>query len=141
MSWGTEKFMNSRRKCFALRICAAGNDLILEDLLLVVEVVQEEVQRRDPLDEAGLKARPFAGRDDSRDQVEREDPLGALRVIVDGEGHAAPQEGEVDRCAPPFKLGERKGAQPLDETAIMGTNGAACCVHLVEKIAGVIGVA
>jgi hypothetical protein len=93
-----------------------GRDhLVLEDLLLVVEVVQEQVEGGDPLDQARLEPGPFVGRDDPRDQVEREDALRALGVVVDREGDAAPQERQVDRRPPALELGQRERAQALGQ--------------------------
>ena len=37
-----------------------------EDFLLVVEVVEPQVERGDPLDHAGLDAPPLLGREDAR---------------------------------------------------------------------------
>ena len=55
-----------------------GDDLFLEDALLVVDVVQEEVQRADALLQAAFQQSPFVRRDDARDQVEGENPFRAL---------------------------------------------------------------
>jgi len=91
-----------------------GRDhLVLEDLLLMVEIVQEQVEGRDPLDQARLEALPLGGRDDPRDQVEREDAFRALRVVVDGEGDAPPQERQVDRRPPLLEVGLGQGLQAL----------------------------
>src|SRR6186997_909644 len=59
-----------------------GNDAVLQDPLLVVEVLQEEVQSGDSLDQPALDVLPLTGRYDARDRVEREDALGSLIVIV-----------------------------------------------------------
>ena len=56
-----------------------------EDPLLHVEVGEEAVERRDPLLEAVLDVCPLLGRDDPRDEVEREDPVGSLVFAVDRE--------------------------------------------------------
>ena len=74
----------------------ARHDAVVQDLLPVVDVVHEAVERRDPLAQAGLDDRPVGGGDDARDRVERQDPLGGGRVVrVDREGHAAMQERAV----------------------------------------------
>jgi hypothetical protein len=117
-----------------------GYDLVLQDLLLVVEVMKEEIEGGDSLDQARLKPRPFTRRDDAWDQVEGEDALGALGVIVDGEGHAASEEGQVHSRPPPLEFGKGKVAQAFDEAAIVGANLAPGRIHFVEKISWVVGV-
>jgi hypothetical protein len=57
--------------------------VIPEDALAVVDVVDERVERPNPLLQAALDPRPFLGADDSRDQVERERALRAGRVAVE----------------------------------------------------------
>ena len=117
------------------------DDLVLYYLLLVVEGVEEEVEGGDPLDEAGLEARPFVRRDYARDEVEREDALGPLGVVVHGEGHPAAQEREVHRGPPALELGQRQRAQALDKAAVVRAHHAVGLIHLVEEFAGVVGVA
>ena len=114
------------------------DDLVLEDLLPVVEVVEEQVERGDPLDEARLEPRPLPRRDYAGDQVKGEDALGALRVVVDGERHSPPQEGEVDRGPPPLELGDCERGEALGKEAVMGPHFAAGRVHLVEELSGVV---
>ncbi len=71
----------------------ARHDAVPQDLLGVVDVVHEAVERADPLLQARLDDGPLLGRDDPRDGVEGQDPLRTLAVVVvDGEGDAAVQE-------------------------------------------------
>jgi len=118
-----------------------GDHLVLEDLLAVVEVPQEKVERRDPLDEPRLDPGPFLRGDDPRDQVKGEDALGALGVVVDGEGHPAPQEGEVHGRAAPLELRDLERAEALGEAPVVRAHIPAGGVHLVEELACVVGVA
>ena len=115
------------------------DDAVLEDLLLVVEVVEEQVERGDALDEPRLEPRPLVRRDDPRDQVEREDAFRALGVVVDGESDPPPQEREVDR-GPPLLESAAGACQGGRRGAVVGPHFAAAGVHLVEVIAGVVGV-
>ena len=79
---------------------AARHDPVVEDLLVVVDVVDEEVERLDALPQPRLDQPPLAGRDQARDQVERKDPLSPLRRVgVDGEGDPLVQEGAVGEIA------------------------------------------
>jgi len=45
-------------------------DSVFEDVLFVVDVVQEQVERLDALDKAALDSLPFLERDDARDEVD-----------------------------------------------------------------------
>ncbi|MNG26687.1 hypothetical protein D3C84_1117060 [compost metagenome] len=58
------------------------DDALLEDALAVVDVGQEHIQSLDPLNAATLNHLPFAGLDAARNDVERNQPLGALLVPV-----------------------------------------------------------
>jgi hypothetical protein len=49
-----------------------GDDALTDDLLRVVDVVHEAVERPDPLREPALDHRPLVGWQDARDEVERE---------------------------------------------------------------------
>ena len=62
----------------------------------MVDVVDEAVERPDPLSQARLDDRPLVGGDDAGNRIERQDPLGALLAVrVDGERDAAVQERPV----------------------------------------------
>ena len=77
--------------------------------------------------------RPLVGRDDPRDQVEREDPVGALVVAVDREADPLRQEegvGDADPLASPSSLSAR---EPLVERAVVRPRAAGGLEHLVEE--------
>ena len=57
-----------------------GDDPGLDDLALVVDVVDELVQRADPLREPAFDRPPLSAGDDPRDEVERERPVDHLAV-------------------------------------------------------------
>ena len=71
----------------------------LEDLLLVIDVVQEQVQRVHALAQPAFEQLPFGRRDDARHDVERDQPLGAAVLAVDGEGDADAVEGALGLVA------------------------------------------
>ena len=68
------------------------DDAVLHDFLLVINVVQEKIQRRDALRKPALDVLPFLRRDDARQHVERENLFRALRVAIDVERDALPQK-------------------------------------------------
>ena len=67
----------------------------------------------------------------ARQQVEREDPLGALRVAVDGEGDALGQERLVGFDLVPAEVVRRGGEQLLEERAVVLARRADGVEHLV----------
>ena len=62
-----------------------GDPPLAENPLLVVDVVQEEVERLHALDQAAFQLVPLGARDHARDQVDGEDPLDRVLLVVDGE--------------------------------------------------------
>ena len=86
-----------------------GNGAVLEDFLVVIDVVDEGVERVDALLEAAFDAVPFVRRDDARDQVEGEDAFGAGGVAVDVEGDAQLQQQALGGVlvAEQLAIGER----------------------------------
>ena len=70
----------------------ARHDPVGEDALIAIDVSEEQVQRLEPLDEAGLDPSPFGRRNDARKEVRRDDSLGRAARAVDGEGYALQQE-------------------------------------------------
>src|SRR6185503_12629152 len=60
-----------------------GDDTVLDDLLAVVDVVDELVERVDALLQPALDPVPLLRRDDARHEIEGEGALGAGRVAVD----------------------------------------------------------
>jgi len=72
-----------------------GNDTGLEDLLIMVDVVREPVQRGRALLQTLHQQVPLALLDDAWNRVERNQPLGALLVAVDGERDPDPVKQKV----------------------------------------------
>jgi hypothetical protein len=85
---GTSTPIISGRNCALFSTCSGGMHAGLEDLLLVVDVVEEGVERLHPLPQAGLQRLPLGRRDDARDDVEGDQALGAGLLAVDREGDA-----------------------------------------------------
>jgi hypothetical protein len=88
-----------RRECAARRLVVAhlravvgiadhefGRDhAILEDLAVVIDVLEEQIERGDALDDAGFDLRPLRRRQDTRDDVEGQDAINYVTFGVDGE--------------------------------------------------------
>jgi hypothetical protein len=109
------------------------DDAVLQDFLLVINVAQEQVQRRDALREAAFELLPFLGRNDARQQVERENLLRARRIAIDVERDALAQKREVNRLAFVFEFPRRQGLEQLPELPVMRTQLALGIEHFVEK--------
>ncbi|MDT4872097.1 hypothetical protein FQZ97_1072640 [compost metagenome] len=77
------------------------NDAGLDDVLVVVDVVQEAVERGDALHQPLFHALPLVGGNDPGQQVERDQPLGAGAVLVLGAVH---REGDADPAENHFRL-------------------------------------
>jgi hypothetical protein len=110
-----------------------GDDAVLDDALVVVEVVEEEVEGGDALDQAALQIFPLLGADDPWDEVEGEDPLGALGIAIDVEGHALTHEGEVDFGPALVELVRADLLEEVSEALVVATHLRGSCEHLVEK--------
>jgi hypothetical protein len=62
-----------------------GNDPVLEDEPIVVDVMNKEVQGPDPLFQAALDPVPFLGGDQPGNGIKRDDTFDALLAAVDRE--------------------------------------------------------
>jgi len=116
----------------------------LDDLLPVIDVVDEAVERRDALDQAFFHRGPFVRRDDPRQQVEGDQALGAGAVLVfraiDGKGDAHPPKDQFGFLAPrPHHLAGLPG-EPLVVTLVVAPDRRAVVgqlfVHLIEFVHG-----
>ena len=86
-------------------------------LVADVEVVEEPVERGDPLHQPLLEVGPLVGRDDARHEVHREGALDALALAVDGEGDAGLAEGGVAHPLPLGQLVRREAAEAVDSAS------------------------
>ena len=70
-------------------------DARAQDLLLAVDVGEKGVERRDALDQPSLHRRPFGLPKDTRDDVERNQPLGGVGIAIDRKGDADAAEEQL----------------------------------------------
>ena len=110
----------------------------LEDLLAVVDVGEEEVERAEPLLEAALDHLPLVGRHDPGHEVEREDAVGAGVVAVDREPDALRQEEGVGDPDPLSELGGAHRREALREQPVMRPRPARTFEHLIEERSEVV---
>ena len=74
---------------------SAGNTPSAMTRLVVVQVVDEEVERLEPLHEPALDLRPLLGLDHAGHDIEGPGPVDPLAVGVDGEGDPHRQDVEI----------------------------------------------
>jgi hypothetical protein len=98
----------------------AGNDVVIEDPGLRIDVAQEKVERGDALGEAALDPVPLGGGDQARQKIVREDALGAFVAAVDGEGDALGEEREVGRLLAALQLFSGQAGEGFRQGAIVG---------------------
>ncbi len=118
-------------------VLGIGKDLLgrdqagLDDLVIVVDVPEELVQRADALAQAGLQQAPFLGRHDARHGVEGDQALGAGLVAVDGKGDAHLVEEQIG-LGPLLGQGlGRLGLQPVGKGLVVRAYRPAGQQHLV----------
>ena len=111
---------------------------IAQNVLLVVNVVEKQVQCRNSLDESALDFLPFFRRNNSRQQIERENALHPLVVVVDRESDALAEEGGRGQRAFAFKLVPVHFLETLQQFAVMGPGLARGGEHFIIKISELI---
>ena len=119
-----------------------GDQAGLEDVLPVVDVVDEAVERRDPLGQPLFHLRPLMGRNHAGNQVEGDQALGARAVFVLGaihrESDADPAEDHLGLFAPGAHQAAFLARQPVSVDlvvrAYLCAAGEGTGVHFVEAL-------
>ena len=110
-----------------------GDDAVLEDFLLVIDVAQEQIQRAQPLGESFFNERPLVAGNDPRNEVEWHDPLGAFVSAVNRECDPLVQVGFFGKNALPLELRGLQLREPFKELQVVGTDLPVLPEHLVKK--------
>ena len=109
-----------------------GGDLAgLHDLLPVIDVVEEPVERLHALAHPARERVPLRARDDVGNDVERNQAFGARGLAVDRERDADAMEEEVRGVAVLRDARGRRLPQPFGERLVVRAHRAAGVVHLV----------
>jgi hypothetical protein len=95
-----------------------------DDPLVVVQVVDEHVDRPEPLGESGLDATPLRRGDDPRDDVERPGPVDATAVGVHRERDAHGEDVELGERLSLLQFAVLERRQLLDERSCRGARRA-----------------
>ena len=103
----------------------ARNNAVAHDLLVVIDIMQKEIQRGDPLAETALYVFPFDAGNDARDQIEWKDSFGPFLIVIDCKGHSLREECVVRQVA--FFLEVLTGHPGItgEQLVIMRTDAAA----------------
>ncbi len=111
----------------------------LEDLLVVIDVVEEDVDRLDALNAAPLDQIPFGAVEDAGNEVEGDQTFGRAAFSINGEGDAEPAKQLLGGVL----LGDERIDREIVEHA--GNGGvsvpdlAVRRAHLVEEFTGRLG--
>ena len=97
---------------------ASGMTTGAQDLLAVVDVVQEGVERAHALLEPAREAVPLAAAEHARNDVEGDQPLGIAALGVDREGDADAAEEQLGLAPAQLELGLRGLRQPVVDQPI-----------------------
>ena len=125
--------ITSRRKLRAGIDQRARNLAVLQNALLAVNILQEKIQRHHALGEAAVDLFPFRMRQDARDQIEREQALGAAAVAINRKRNALNQKREVGELAALLELRGRHGGKLLEQLGVLRARVAGRREHLVVK--------
>ncbi len=104
----------------------------------MVDVVNEQVEGRDPLLESGLDVVPLPGFDDPGNEVEGKDLLCPLLITVNGEGDPHPQQGPVDGLPTLLQFSRRQRIDPVDQEVGPGPGPAAFIEEFIEERLGIV---
>src|SRR6267154_3148184 len=92
---------------------------VLNNFLLVINIVEEKIERGDALGQAPLEMLPLACRYDSWDEIERKNFLRPAGVPINIKGDALAQKCGINRLTTMFELIRFDRAKELAEPVVM----------------------
>ncbi len=116
------------------------NDFFAQDALLMINVVAEQIQRRDALNQPAFDFFPFVLGNDSGHQIEGEDFFDAALVAVHGEGDALIAEVDVGHLHPAGEGVGAHGRQSGGGRGVMRARNSGLREHLVEQAVDLVGI-
>ena len=105
----------------------------LQDVLIVVDVVQERVQRRDALCETFGDFLPLFAGNHMRHDVKRDQALGTGGFAIHSEGDADAVKHQIGGLAVLRDFLWRRVFQPIGKSGVLRTHAAIRSIHLVVK--------
>ena len=127
---------------FAIALCA-GQDLarhhaVVDDPLLVIHVVDEQVERADPLFQTAVQPLPFGRADDPRHQVEGKNLLRAFRRAVDVKGDSHPEQQPFGSLLPVQQIVAAKRTDFADQQLSARTRTPGRIDQFVVEACGIV---
>ena len=114
----------------------ARHDAGLEDRLIVIDVVQERVQRLHALAQPAVEHLPLVRGNDARNDVERNQSLGAGILAVHRERDADAMKRALGLVALLGDPGRRRPVEPAGECPVMRPDTAVGSPHFIVWGAG-----
>ena len=118
-----------------MQLCTScrGDNFVLQDALLAVNILQVEVERHHALREALLNNIPFVARDNARHKVERKEPLRPPTVTIYGECNALDKVREIRQLATLLEDTQRHGGEDVVHRGRLRTGRSIRAHKLVIK--------
>ena len=109
------------------------NNPVFENLLVMVNIMQKKIQRRDPLNQSSLHHLPFLRRNHPRHTIKGKNPLCPLGVVVHREGHSSAHKSHLHRLLLLLVLNPLHPVQPVSHYPVMRPHGPVSREHFVKK--------
>ncbi len=116
----------------------ARNHAVGQAAAFVVDVAQKQIERRDALGQPAFDGLPFGAGDDARQQVVREDALGAFVAAIDGERDALMQKRHVGGLLLAAHFFGRQAQQQLIQRPIVFARVAPGVEHFIERAVEIV---
>ena len=107
-----------------------------KDLLVVIDVVKERVQRVDALTQAAIEHLPFVGRNDARNDVERNQALGACVFAINRKRDSDAMERTLGLFPLLSDPSRGRPGEPARESLVVRPDAAPRGLHFVVRHAG-----
>src|SRR5205085_11694973 len=104
----------------------------------MINVAQKLIEGGDALGTARLDLPPFSRSDDARQQVVREDPLGASLTAVNVESDSLIEKGKIGCLLAPPELVDRNREQPAVQLPVVRAWIARAIEHFVPSVVKLI---
>jgi hypothetical protein len=111
------------------------DNAVLEDMLAVIKIGEQQIDRGDALLDATLDPVPFRRGQDPRDCIKRQNAVDRLAIGIDGEGDPEIVKRLLGKTCAAFELGDRHAGEALSDVRRRRT-----AEHLAIEIAGIVGI-
>ena len=109
----------------------SGHDAVFNDFSLMIDIFEEQIQRRDPLSQSALDLFPFRRCDNPGQQIVRKNPLRAFVISVDGKGDPLVEERLVSLVFAPSQLARTQAQKQVVKLTILFSRMLQGAEHLI----------